>query len=653
MTPHLMAIELGPVVQIVAAARKTRDLWFGSHILSEIAKAVAKTVALECESGFSYGPSAFHQHLIAPAPQSPADLDGQSHFVMGDEILVRLPAGVDPRIVSERAKQAAHQKWLEFACEARIRVSNLVNDGVWKSQTSEVFVRGDCGEIVEVYSAWVVLPDELSKDQYQSCVKRVKWLLEGRTACRNFPCGDGKDAGAPKSSLDGRRRSVLRESGNSKKPLRNKRLRLSRGEQLDALGVTKRVWGGSKNYPSTARLAADPWVRGAKAVAPDLLNVLVLECERLARTQGDSDPILGRVEVRLSEFPTYPHYKPFSYEGAVLFATRHREFFAEAKDDDAEDNSKDKDRLKSVLDPLLKKLGEPGPYYAILMADGDHVGRALKECQTVDEHRTFSSRLSQFAAGVRGIVDAHQGALVYAAGEDVVAFLPLDTFLACADKLRTTFRDMLSDHSVKDFPMTLSVGVAIGHFLDALEDIHAAARRMLDETAKEFEGKNALAIQYRSRGGAPIECVLSWGPKHDTVGNVAPRTLPDPKKQFETWVRLLQKGDLPSKIAYEVRHLAESYRRWPIKQANPSDPPETNNTLQQEEKQLLRKAMIADLDRLMSSKSKTAQNEIARLLPGIESVDHVVNLANTIIIAGLIANSQTLSRNISAEEKPE
>ena len=30
------------------------------------------------------------------------------------------------------------------------------------------------------------------------------------------------------------------------------------GEQLDALGVTKRVWGGRKNYPSTARLAADP-----------------------------------------------------------------------------------------------------------------------------------------------------------------------------------------------------------------------------------------------------------------------------------------------------------------------------------------------------------------------------------------------------------
>ena len=39
MTGHLLAIALGPVQEFISAARRTRDLWFGSYLLSEISKA--------------------------------------------------------------------------------------------------------------------------------------------------------------------------------------------------------------------------------------------------------------------------------------------------------------------------------------------------------------------------------------------------------------------------------------------------------------------------------------------------------------------------------------------------------------------------------------------------------------------------------------
>ncbi len=233
------------------------------------------------------------------------------------------------------------------------------------------------------------------------------------------------------------------------------------------------------------------------------------------------------------------------------------------------------------------------------------------------EHRAFSARLSAFAGSVRGIIDRHHGALVYAAGEDIVALLPLDGCVDCADELRTTFHDSLLDLSADGKPMTLSVGIAIGHFLDALEDIHQAVRDMLDEKAKGFDGKNALAIQYHSRGGAPVECVYSWNQQ------------PDPRPQLRDWETMLRSGDLPQKIAYDVRQLAETYKLW----ASSSDA----------DKSLCRRAMITDLGRLLSSKKASARDVSEPLVQAVTSPDDVVNVANTIIMASLIAKSRSLS----------
>ena len=41
---HLLQIAIGPVQEFIAAARRTRDLWFGSYLLSEISKAAALSV---------------------------------------------------------------------------------------------------------------------------------------------------------------------------------------------------------------------------------------------------------------------------------------------------------------------------------------------------------------------------------------------------------------------------------------------------------------------------------------------------------------------------------------------------------------------------------------------------------------------------------
>ena len=41
---HLLAISVGPVQEFITAARRTRDLWFGSRLLSKVSLKVAKEV---------------------------------------------------------------------------------------------------------------------------------------------------------------------------------------------------------------------------------------------------------------------------------------------------------------------------------------------------------------------------------------------------------------------------------------------------------------------------------------------------------------------------------------------------------------------------------------------------------------------------------
>src|SRR5437016_2992527 len=59
---HLLSISIGPVQDFIATARRSRDLWFGSWLLSELSKAAA--LAIVQNSGGDL------ESLVFPAPAS-------------------------------------------------------------------------------------------------------------------------------------------------------------------------------------------------------------------------------------------------------------------------------------------------------------------------------------------------------------------------------------------------------------------------------------------------------------------------------------------------------------------------------------------------------------------------------------------------------
>ncbi|HVS38757.1 MAG TPA: type III-B CRISPR-associated protein Cas10/Cmr2 [Gemmataceae bacterium] len=578
MTAHLLALTVGPVQEFIAAARRTRDLWFGSHLLSEISKAVARSV--RDDGG----------ELIFPHPDS--DLTPGPDTNIANVIVAVIPADKSkPVEIAGTAKQSAKACWRTFAAGVMKDdvIAAVIRPAIWTEQVDDV---------VEFYAAWVPLGDD-----YRAARAGVMRLLAGRKNCRDFVQAE-RHPGLPKSSLDGMRDTVLLgpRAGEDPRTYRDswpgearRRLRVRNGEQLDVIGVVKRVAGGDKPYPSVARVAADPWIRGREG----RLGVVIAECKRL-----------GPAVIRgLNVYENgHPHYAAFPYEGTAVFRSRHYELEQEAGLDEGS------------LRPLTKAvagLGEPNPYLAAILADGDNMGKTISELACADQHREFSATLARFAAEAKRIVEKNNhGVLVYSGGDDVLAFVPVDQCLDCARELHDTFGDLLKAPAEKaGTTITLSVGVAIGHFMENLEDLREYARAAEKHAKKpDVNGvKDALAVHLHKRGGSPIKVRAKWTDRLDAR-----------LKQFAEWLR---DDTIPNRLAADLNRMADVYDGW--------------RRDDETAKQRVKEAIERDVLRVIAAKQRHGGGSLReRLRPVLDCVTDAAalrQLAEELLIARQIA----------------
>lgn len=108
MTDYVLLISVGPVQGFISAARRSRDLWTGSWLLSEMAKASAKKL------------HELKADLIFPAPEDPAEnLISGSNLSVGNKIQVVVKANTSDEVaaIANQAIQAA-KKMLFGNCHA-------------------------------------------------------------------------------------------------------------------------------------------------------------------------------------------------------------------------------------------------------------------------------------------------------------------------------------------------------------------------------------------------------------------------------------------------------------------------------------------------------------------------------------------------------
>ena len=659
---HLMAISIGPVQGFIAAARRTRDFWIGSTILSEVAKAVAKQVVDsfgERGARLIFPGTDPVKEELGPLTFVDENRDRERDFNVSNVVLFFLPAGIAPAEVRQVCRERAFGRFFEIADHAFEAAQRDLRREAWNKQRED-------RDLLEFFAAWY--PHEETK--YEECRGSLMRLLNGRKALRDFsPWRVG--GRQPKSSLDGSRETVLEDLSRYEQEQLERRgrsrrsgLRAKPREQLDLIGVMKRAEYGhdSVSYPSVSRVAADPWIAGVRATPGDskphreLLEVMEW-CRKLAnRFQA----LRERTQPAKQKFPWLAD---FPFEGVALFPSRYLELktqcpFSGTLDGRKVDLDEFHDELDKALDQLRKLvtrltrtagLGEPSPYLAILAADGDRMGETLSHLSKslrppgISLHKEFSRNQSTFAKRVREIVNGSaeenrglfvHGAVAYAGADDILAFVPVHQCLQAARLIHDEFDDrIVAEPLLKEVlsglnrKPTLSVGIAIGHFMEPLEDLLGYARdaekRAKSPSQKEVDrgqsSRNGLALAIHPRGGVPFTVRDNWsGPGQ-----------PLDQRLLE-WAELHQEKMLPTKAAYDLRLASRFYGNWKDKT--------------DDERQTLRRAVQLDALRILSRKRGSGGREgdkrmVRDLIRNVQNAADLENLAHELIAGQWIGDA--------------
>lgn len=536
---YVMTITFGPVQGFIASARRTRDLWFGSYILSEVSKAAARKLR-DAASGDQ--PLATEVKLIFPHSEQPnKDFRVGSKFNVANKLMAVVITD-DPAKLASTVKEAAIGHFVRIAdhCLKKFGAGN-VDEKRWNEQKQDV---------VECYAAWA----PLNRSDYPASLRRANALLDARKALRDFQpaaltARDECGFGIPKSSLDGARESVLKskkdDGWNSALEAQMKAARerfdIDEHEHLDCPGVIKRVLGKRIAFAAVTRVAAQPWV--------DYL------CKKHDREFRAIEAAYGELfQLRLAT--RAKSYDRLKYDAQFVYLDRLQ---AQLRRADTEPEPLKK--LQQLLDDIKKKSKEPIPYVVVLQADGDRMGALIQGLGSLEAHRKLAKALAAYAADVPLIVQGHGGQCVYAGGEDILALLPTDGAIACAEELAWRFAKQLGEvdavkqwvaKSTDNRPPSLSVGLGIGHIMtpmNVLRELAQAAERLAKEGKPDDEEpkkRNALGIVIQPRSGAPLEHRDNWGDWN------SPHAFP---KRLRIWIDAFQNGTLPDRLVYQLGEL--------------------------------------------------------------------------------------------------
>lgn len=603
MNQYVVILSVGPVQGFIAAARRSRDLWSGSWLLSELAKACAKNLFDD------------KAELIFPATTKPADdLKDNSEFSVGNKIQVVVNATTAKEVadIVDRAKQAVQDR---FQREADSVMMNLPKDGI----RQEIWTK-QIPDYVEVQAAWA----QFHNDDYNVACDKAGALLAARKATRDFQPSSAKSASdtnfmLPKSSLDGARETVLSKDFNRQSEMARK-LSLSEGEQLDSAGVIKRLGGKVDQFTPYTRIAAHEWIEG-------------LEDDEVQMLYGAYEALVG-LELATRVRGNKDYYAKFPYDGQYLYSFRIDAALQKYKSDDkALAVIKN---LQNTLKPLWRKYGDPCRYSALLLADGDRMGELLDKATTKEAHKKITQALSNFANSVEETMREFSGHRIYAGGDDVLGFVPLHRAYDCAKALAERFESALANvaKELNAQNPTLSVGLAITHINTPLGYIRSLAQRAEkmakgDQVSDKSQQRNALGITLAVRSGSTTDLRLRWDDEKA-------------HKAFHDWMEYYTNNLLTSRIAYDTR---EVHLR-------------TNFLVKDTEDELLKNIRAAEFRRMLEHacdkdgvllKNKIEKNVlredenscpikigkivIEKLYQRLEDLNHLDDLATELIIA--------------------
>ncbi|MDQ5770593.1 type III-B CRISPR-associated protein Cas10/Cmr2 [Thiothrix subterranea] len=506
---HYFHFTLGPVQGFVSQARRTRDFWAGSFILSWLAAVAIQ--AVKHQKGKVEFPKPDENYMAWLVG------DGKDNKPTQGSIPNRfkgLVAAVDPMTFNPDAVvntvQEAWKALAEKVWEADLAtVSNGVQRNIWDRQISNFWDM-----------SWVITEDE---NDSSALDKRKNWRTYAPPEEPGVKCAM-MDSWQELSGEKRPNRDAMNVFWNKVRIMGSDGMKsdLRPNEALCAIAFVKRRfsrhfhkldhtmktyppmekgwqlkgWEVATAVPSVVYMAAVHWLEKALNTADELtLNTFFSQARTLAGQYGEWDTQIKC----LTEAWGKREWK--ALDGNVFFESslENPNIFEDQKQ--AEKVLK---ALNAVRDSAYPKLPKPTPFYAVLMMDGDSLGSHMSN---PDKQTAITNGLAKFTKGVQPIVYQHSGFLMYAGGDDVLAILPLEDAIPCAAELRTHY---MSCFDYNDIPTTLSGAIEFVHIKTPLTKVLHDAHKLLDEVAKDGRGRDALAIRVWKPGGLQLEWAQPW-----------------------------------------------------------------------------------------------------------------------------------------------
>ncbi|MDD2919544.1 type III-B CRISPR-associated protein Cas10/Cmr2 [Rhodoferax sp.] len=590
---HILHFTISPVQTFIGQSRRTRDLWSSSFLLSWLSGVAMAQV--HKSGGRILFPSVLDGDAITDdllrAILGNAD---KAPFIgtLPNRFKAEVAADFDP----SKCSDAVHTKWGELATLVRQRFlpltalkdKNLIfvpskkqkNPNAQNKTLTESLWDQQVANFWDVQWVKGVAPADGGDARWLD--RRKNWRQhiqpdqqEPGDACSLMP-GSVELSGHIRSRSQELRKkqddfwAAVRDHvpgvhhGQGPRNPGPGRLNLRDDERLCAVAFVKRLWPklhpddikevlgwvpdritqSAGNWPSTAYMAALPWIKKVYAEADparrarcdayvDALNAARVHPSAAKTQEGLFSETLNQIE---------------GIEARPYFCTLDGQLFYE---DGLQAAAKEGLLAPNSVLPLQKQLakidpdGKPSPFYAVLRMDGDNVGKLIGR-----EAGAVSRALSDFAGKVQRIVDTeHHGAALYAGGDDVLALLPLDDAIGCAQALRHAYQEAMHRQQLDG---TISAGIVFAHYHLPLSFVMAESSRLLDDIAKTENGRNSVAVTVHKPGGQHLQWVACWDAAVDQLAPLA--TVLDLAGKFRTG-QDAAKRDVPlsSGFLYRIR----------------------------------------------------------------------------------------------------
>lgn len=535
MTDRTFHFTLGPVQGFVAQARRTRDFWAGSFLLSWLAGAAMQTVI--AQKGTIVFPTADEDYLgwlhskRGGKPPRQGGIPNRFKATVGEHfqpVLIEQAVRDAWRAVAEMVWRKDLARHCQRYPDSRVIWDRQIH-GFWEI----AWALGDDDSLLDRRKNWrtQLAPDEAGI----KCSVMAGWQeLSGLLA---------PDTKALKSVLEAFWQPIREQCGRD----------LADDETLCAIAFVKRRfphyfeqvrvekmpgdwtlhgWTVKPQTPSTLDLAAANWL--ARVVREGSETVL-------DRLHDAADALFAPSDCGVHRLRCVKD----AYRARGLTHLNSSALFGHVLDNKKECPDQATARAMKQAIKALNLKEPPSPFYAILLMDGDRLGELLRKSGSA-----VSKALDRFTGKVPHIVDRHNGFLIYAGGDDVLALLPLEDALQCAAVVRQCYLDAFAAQNLES---TISAAVEYAHVKMPLTRILGDSHKLLDEVAKEQRGRDAIAVRVWKPGGQALEWAMPWARVFDQDGKLAIEQLAMQFTRDDTAVTDKEDDRFSSKFFYKIR----------------------------------------------------------------------------------------------------